>query len=106
MTEKNYHGVPSKKIILEVQDKIYTDLSRLARADRRKLNDLVMYLLCIGLDYAYIENNLPINKLESEYTEDEKNSMKIGNYVPKTVDKDKFITELILSLENQLLKDN
>ena len=65
-----------KQITLEVTDDIYNDLTRVAKTDSRRFNDLVILMLAEGLNWAYSESGLYIKKLDSEFTPDEKEQLK------------------------------
>ena len=64
-----------KQITLNFPDDIYRDLVRVARADGRRLNDLVTILLSVGLRYFYCETFIAIKKLDSDYTQAEKDQI-------------------------------
>ena len=65
----------TKQITLNFPDDIYRDLVRVARADGRRLNDLVTILLSEGLRYFYCETSIAIKKLDSDYTQAEKDQI-------------------------------
>ena len=65
----------TKQITLNFPDDIYRDLVRVARADGRRLNDLVTILLSEGLRYFYCETRIAIKKLDSDYTQAEKDQI-------------------------------
>jgi hypothetical protein len=66
----------TKQITLNFPDDIYRDLVRVARADGRRLNDLVTILLSEGLRFFYSETAISIKKLDSDYTQKEKDQIK------------------------------
>jgi len=66
----------TKQITLNFPDDIYRDLVRVAKADNRRLNDLVVILLAEGLRYFYSETAISIKKLDSDFTQEEKDQIK------------------------------
>ena len=66
----------TKQISLNFSDDIYRDLVRVAKADNRRLNDLVVILLAEGLRFFYSETAISIKKLDSDFTQEEKDQMK------------------------------
>ena len=66
----------TKKITLNFSDDIYRDLVRVAKADGRRVNDLVTILLSEGLRFFYCERAIAIKKLDSEYSQKDKDQIK------------------------------
>ena len=66
----------TKQITLNFSDEIYRDLVRVARADGRRINDLVTILLSEGLRFFYSETRISIKKLDSDYSKKEKAQIK------------------------------
>tara|TARA_R100001082_G_C4341254_1_gene150245 strand:+ start:776 stop:1102 length:327 start_codon:yes stop_codon:yes gene_type:complete len=101
-----------KKITLEVTDDIYNDLARVAKADRRRLNDLVIIILAEGLNWEYKDSNLYIDRLDSEFTPDEKKELKKNpwssnrKYVNPYLDTDKFLKILCNNLKQLVYDDS
>ena len=46
----------SKELTIEVTDKQYDYFKRIARAEDRKLNDLIRLIFCTGLDFHWSES--------------------------------------------------
>tara|TARA_Y100000361_G_C10876770_1_gene197066 strand:+ start:85 stop:459 length:375 start_codon:yes stop_codon:yes gene_type:complete len=61
----------TKVIELKLTDDQYDLLSRIAKEDKRRLNDLFYLLFGEGIKYFYIENGISIKKKPNEYTEEE-----------------------------------
>ena len=61
-----------KKLIIELTDKQHCLLTRIAKGDKRKVTDLVYLALSRGFEYMYCETPLHIDKVESDYTDEEK----------------------------------
>ena len=100
----------TKQIIIELSDKDYSSLTRIAKSDKRKTKDLIYLLIAEGLRFFFNDNYRLIEKIESEYTEKEKQQLLINKgkdktkkmYVQKYIDREdseKFIDELIESIE-------
>nr|BAR30241.1 hypothetical protein [uncultured Mediterranean phage uvMED] len=66
----------TKQITLNFSDDIYRDLVRVAKADGRRVTDLVTILLSEGLRFFYCETSITIKKLDSEYSQEEKDQIK------------------------------
>ena len=66
----------TKQITLNFPDDIYRDLVRVAKADGRRVNDLVTILLSEGLKFFYCETSIAIQKLDSEYSQKDKDQIK------------------------------
>lgn len=66
----------TKQITLNFSDDIYRDLVRVAKADGRRVNDLVTVLLSEGLKFFYCETSIAIQKLDSEYSQKDKDQIK------------------------------
>tara|TARA_R100000458_G_C8248427_1_gene225837 strand:+ start:305 stop:697 length:393 start_codon:yes stop_codon:yes gene_type:complete len=60
-----------KTISFSLNDKDYSLLSRIAKADHRRLKDLVYLSLGAGLDYVFCENHVVVEKKDDEYTQEE-----------------------------------
>ena len=61
-----------KKLTIELTDKQYCMIKRIAKGDKRKLSDLMYLALADGLYYLYSDVALTIEKIESDYTAKEK----------------------------------
>ena len=66
----------TKQITLNFSDDIYRDLVRVAKSDGRRVNDLVTILLSEGLKFFYCETSIAIKKLDSEYSQKDKDQIK------------------------------
>ena len=66
----------TKQITLNFSDDIYRDLVRVAKADGRRVNDLVTILLSEGLRFFYCETAISIKKLDSEFSQKDKDQIK------------------------------
>tara|TARA_R100000734_G_C3266306_1_gene63493 strand:+ start:199 stop:597 length:399 start_codon:yes stop_codon:yes gene_type:complete len=109
-TTQNTTKTMTKQIIIELSDKDYSSLTRIAKSDKRKTKDLIYLLIAEGLRFFFNDNYRLIEKIESEYTEKEKQQLLINKgkdktkkmYVQKYIDREdseKFIDELIESIE-------
>ena len=66
----------TKQVTLNFSDDIYRDLVRVAKADGRRVNDLVTILLSEGLRFFYCETAISIKKLDSEFSQKDKDQIK------------------------------
>ena len=60
-----------KTISFSLNDKDYSLLSRIAKADQRRLKDLVYLSLGAGLDFLFCETRVAIERQDDEYTQEE-----------------------------------
>ena len=67
-----------KKIEILLTDKHYDLLERIAKADDRRLSDLIPLLFSTGLNYYFDEKNIYIEKKDNEFTNEEKKQNKIN----------------------------
>ena len=61
-----------KKLTIELTDKQYCMIKRIAKGDKRKLSDLMYLALADGFYYYYSDVSLTIKKIDSDYTAKEK----------------------------------
>ena len=73
------------KIILT--DKNYYLLERIAKADDRRLNDLIYLIFSQGLSSYFCERSVFIDKDEDEITEEEKKQIKKNDEIIKNTEK-------------------
>jgi hypothetical protein len=64
-----------KTLSIQLKDKQYDLLSRIAKSERRKLPDLLYVLLGNGISVQYCDQGVSIPKEASEYTEEEKQTI-------------------------------
>ena len=64
-----------KKITIELTQKQHCLISRIAKVEKRKLQDLVYIVICEGLDSLFCERQIDIKKTPDEYTEDDKKQL-------------------------------
>ncbi len=64
-----------KTLSIQLKDKQYDLLSRIAKSERRKLSDLLYVLLGYGVSVQYCDQGVCIPKEASEYTEEEKQTI-------------------------------
>ena len=74
----------TKQITLKFSDDIYRDLVRVAKADGRRVNDLVTLLLSEGLRFFYCETAIAIKKLDSEFSQKDKDQIKKNEELEKS----------------------
>ena len=77
----------SKELTIEVTDKQYDYFKRIARAEDRKLNDLIRLIFCTGLDFHWSESYFSIEKKDDEYTSEEKKQMAKNEKIKKKLEK-------------------
>ena len=78
----------SKELKIEVTDKQYDYFKRIARAEDRKLNDLIRLIFCTGLDFHWSESYFSIEKKDDEYTSEEKKQMAKNEKIKKKLEKE------------------
>ena len=78
----------SKELTIEVTDKQYDYFKRIARAEDRKLNDLIRLIFCTGLDFHWSESYFSIEKKDDEYTSEEKKQMAKNEKIKKKLEKE------------------
>ena len=68
-----------KQLSIQVTNKQYYLLERIAKADDRRLNDLLYLIFSSGLGVYFCEKSIYISKNDDEFTEDEIKQKKINN---------------------------
>ena len=61
-----------KTINIELTDKQHCLLTRIAKADKRKLNDFICLILAEGLSFFFCEESICVDKTPDEYTQEER----------------------------------
>jgi len=77
-----------KQLSIQVTNKQYYLLERIAKADDRRLNDLLYLIFSSGLGVYFCEKSIYISKEDDEFTQDEIKQKKINNKLIE--DNDKF----------------
>ena len=67
-----------KKLSINVTEKQYYLLSRIAKSDDRRLQDLLYLIFSLGLSIYFCERSVYISKDDDEFTEDEKKQKAIN----------------------------
>jgi len=75
-----------KKIEISIPDKDYDLLTRIAKADKRRLSDMHYLIYAEGLGYLFCETDVTIQKLDSEFTEEETKQIAINDKFEKEND--------------------
>ena len=73
-----------KTINIELTDKQHCLLTRIAKADKRKLNDFICLILAEGLTYFFCETSTCIEKTPDEYTQEERKQQAKNKKLEKT----------------------
>ena len=73
-----------KKLIIELPDKDHSILERIARDQKRRLNDLSCLLLARGLESFFCETSVSIKKTPDEYTKEETEQLAKNAELEKT----------------------
>ena len=76
-----------KHLKLSLTDKNYYLLERIAKADDRRLNDLIYLIFSQGLSSYFCERSIYIDKDENEITKEEKEQIKKNDKIIKNTDK-------------------
>ena len=73
-----------KTINIELTDKQHCLLTRIAKADRRKLDDFISLILAEGLRYFFCEHSICVEKTLDEYTQEERKQQAKNEKLKKT----------------------
>jgi len=73
----------TKTISIQVSDKQYSLLTRIAAAEHRRLSDFNYLLYGQGLDMFFCERSIHVKKEPDEYTKEEKRQLAINKTVVK-----------------------
>lgn len=73
-----------KHLKISLTDKNYYLLERIAKADDRRLNDLIYLIFSQGLSSYFCERSIYIDKDDDEITEEEKQQIKKNEEIIKT----------------------
>ena len=76
-----------KKLAIQVTNKQYYLLERIAKADDRRLNDLLYLIFSSGLGVYFCEKSVYISKDDNEFTENEIEQKKLNNKLIEENDK-------------------
>ena len=76
-----------KHLKLSLTDKNYYLLERIAKADDRRLNDLIYLIFSQGLSSYFCERSIYIDKDDDEITEEEKQQIKKNDEIIKNTEK-------------------
>ena len=75
-----------KKIEISIPDKDYDLLTRIAEEQKRRFSDMNYLIYAEGLGYLFCETDVTIQKLDSEFTEEETKQIAINDKVEKEND--------------------
>ena len=73
-----------KKLSIDVTGKQYYLLSRIAKSDDRRLQDLLYLIFSLGLSIYFCERSVYISKDENEFTEEEKKQKALNEKLIKS----------------------
>ena len=73
-----------KTISIQVSDKQYSLLNRLAAAEKRRLTDFNYLIFGQGLDMFFCERSVHVKKEPDEYTKEEKKQQAINKKIEKS----------------------
>ena len=82
-----------KKLTINVTEKQYYLLSRIAKSDDRRLQDLLYLIFGMGLSIYFCERSVYISKEENEFTEEEKKQKAINEKLIKDTEKFHYLSE-------------
>ena len=75
-----------KKIEISIPDKDYDLLTRIAQEQKRRFSDMNYLIYAEGLGYLFCETDVTIQKLDSEFTEEETKQIATNDKVEKEND--------------------
>ena len=73
-----------KTISIQISDKQYSLLNRLAAAEKRRLSDFNYLIFGQGLDMFFCERSVHVKKEPDEYTKEEKKQQAINEEIEKS----------------------
>lgn len=82
-----------KKLSIDVTEKQYYLLSRIAKSDDRRLEDLLYLIFGMGLSIYFCERSVYISKDDDEFTEKEKKQKKLNEKLINETDKFHHLSE-------------
>ena len=82
-----------KKLSIDVTEKQYYLLSRIAKSDDRRLQDLLYLIFSLGLSIYFCERSVYISKDDDEFTEDEKKQKALNDKLIKDTEKFHYLSE-------------
>ena len=98
MTKTSKHS-----ITIPLTDKQHDLFSRIAKEDRRKLNDLYRLIFACGLEFHWCEDSFSFKKRDDELTDEERKQIAKNDEIEKELQKtDKRIYELSDEEEKKL----
>ncbi len=75
-----------KKLVLDLPDKDYDLFVRIAKAQKRKPNDLTGLVFAEGLKFFFCEEAIWFKKRDDEFTEEEKKQLKINKDLEESIE--------------------
>ncbi len=79
MYNKGVHSfIIMKKIEISIQDKDHDLLTRIAKNQKRRLSDMHYLIYAEGLAFLFHDTDVTIEKIDSEFTEEEKKQIKLN----------------------------
>ena len=82
-----------KKLSIDVTEKQYYLLSRIAKSDDRRLQDLLYLIFSLGLSIYFCERSVYISKDDDEFTVDEKKQKALNDKLIKDTEKFHHLSE-------------
>jgi len=82
-----------KKLSIDVTEKQYYLLSRIAKSDDRRLQDLLYLIFSLGLSIYFCERSVYISKDDDEFTEDEKKQKALNEKLIKNTKRFHHLSE-------------
>ena len=76
-----------KKLSIDVTEKQYYLLNRIAKSDDRRLQDLLYLIFGMGLSIYFCERSVYISKDDDEFTEEEKKQKKLNEKLIKDTER-------------------
>ena len=82
-----------KKLSIDVTEKQYYLLSRIAKSDDRRLQDLLYLIFSLGLSIYFCERSIYISKNDDEFTDEEKKQKALNEKLIKDTEKFHHLSE-------------
>jgi len=93
----------TKQLSIDVTDKQYDLIKRIANECDRKLDDLIRLVFAEGLTYYWCEDRFCFKKKDDEYTEEERKQLAKNEEIKKKLDKENKNVNQLSNEEKQKL---
>jgi hypothetical protein len=93
----------TKQLSIDVTDKQYDLMKRIARANDRRLEDLLRLVLAEGFEYYWSEDSFSFKKNDDEFTEEDRKQLAKNDEIKKKLaEEGKYVHQLSNEEEEKL----